>query len=175
MTIQTFVRKACVALCALFALSSVSSAQSLTIHGVNPEMNYEDVISTLKQRSRHCEGFETWKSSTGEYFQAVSCSSLNITSDDHPDIIVIATDRGQLVKMRFECSATRTCGLNEDAVIQALIKANVLPEGISRENRFPGRFRFKDQNRNEIVINSDPNDQSILLNVNEEKIRKFDF
>lgn len=179
MTIANFVRSVFVALYTLFLLPSVSSAQPLTIHGVNPEMDYEEVVSTLRARSRDCNRVERWQSSVGENFETVHCKSKNITLEAHADISVTATDRGKLASMRFECSATRTCGLEVDEIIQILIHANILPEGTSRDNRYHDRFKFTDQDGNELTINSDRRteytDQSIGINVNEEKFREFDF
>lgn len=179
MTTQISLSRMSVVLCALLAIPSVSSAQPLTIHGVHPEMKYEAVISTLKQRSMHCDGFEEWQSSsTGERFQTVKCSSMNTPSNDHPDISVTANDRGRLVNVMFECSATRTCGLDEEQVIEALVDANVLPDGTAGDHNFPGYFNYTDENGNTVTIDTgsiDPKDRRIWLKVNEESLREFDF
>ena len=181
MTIVNFVRSVFVAVFTLFVLPSVSAAQPLTIHGVNLEMDYEEVVSTLRARSRDCNRVERWQSSEGENFETVYCRSKNITLEAHADISVTATDRGKLASMRFECSATRTCGLEVDDIILALVHANVLPDGTSPINRLSNlsRFTFTDQNGNELIINADLRseytEQSIRLAVNKEKFREIDF
>lgn len=181
MTILKFVKDTCVALCTLFVLSSPSSAQPLTIHGVNAEMNYEEVVSALRARSRHCNEPVEREPTTQRAVPpiiAVYCWSDNIATAENSDIKVEATDRAKLMSISFYCTATRTCGLSVEEIISALVDMGVLPDGIvfKYSPRFDGdSFIFTDANENFLKIRPEYAGSTIYLEVSEEKYLEFDF
>lgn len=173
MTIRYFTRNTLVALCAAFALPSPSEAQSLTVHGVNAEMSYQEVVAALRDRSRHCN--DPIEQELGKENRIlVYCWSKNITTEEKSDILVEATDRRKLVSIDFGCTATRTCGLRVNEIVTALIEAKIIP--LSDSNHYSDdMFTYKDENENHLRVWNIIGSPMIQIGVNEEKYREFDF
>lgn len=168
-------------MCALLLIPATSHAEILTIHGVNPEMDTEEVLTTLRSRSRHCNDptEERLNSINGETYILVFCWSLNTSSGDHSDISVSLNADNQLTRITFECGATGTCGMSRHNIVQALVNHDILPEGTEDDTSDVFWFSYQAANGNTLNISRIGNDMhegySIDLIVNEERYRQLDF
>lgn len=120
---------------AITMIATASLSEPMTIRGISPGLTHSQVISAIESRGGICaEIHQTSKESRA----VQGCWSDKALSDEEVNIFVYLTPELQFESIRFECTATKSCGLSPGAVIGSLIDSEIIPASVLDEWRKDG-------------------------------------